>query len=612
MGSNSSKTQSKNNKPINRPKSAKNKNTITGKTNDIQPSPLPRASNPIQNSNTNQYQQNPNANQYEQNSSIPFNYQQQPIAQTQLNQQQYQQYPQQQQQQQQPPPPQQQQQQYNPQNFYYQQQPDNSLPQSQRNFQTTAQIQKQNGLYQDPSVPPQLPQPVRPLPQKQTVQANENLQLQRKTAMISKPGWGDINDTSLNKPVYDIQKWKALIAALQENLKLINYVYSRPRRSFKSINELGVFFRNSPAQSEIEIAWVIYVWISQNIDYDVNSFRTGLYNDMDLEPEGVLETGRTISWGYAKLFEQLCRMNDLECISISGFAKGLSYRQNHAFIDPNHEWNAVKLNGVWQLVDCTWGTGYVSDDFVFYRKFIPYYFLTPPQIFIYDHYSEQYQLQAQKMSVRRFEKLPLLKLEFFLNDVRCLSHDIYTSIRPIERNFKMEFACADDTILLASLERTNGELIERSVLVQYDQVKNHFEFLMTLPNGKDSVLNIFTRKNGEESQFCGEVYIFAPMNIEASVISVSQDESESEESELEEVYYPVQLAKPKPKMIRVEPAPELVPRKEWNLDLKEKGRYEIHLPPDYDIQVKDKFDYFIQDKSGRRTKLMMVNENDHR
>jgi hypothetical protein len=513
-------------------------------------------------------------------------------------QQQYQSFPQQYNQQEQQPQYQTQQLQYPPQN---------SIPSQQPNqFQVPTQSQKQNDYYQESSIPYQ-PPPVRPGPKIQDIPSNQNLQSQRKTAMTTRPGWGDINGSTQNKPIYDIQKWKILIGTLQENLKLINYVYSRPRRTFKSINELGVFFRNSPAQSDIEMAWVIYVWISQNIDYDVNSFRSGLYNDIDLEPEGVVETGKTISWGYAKLFEQLCNANELECISISGFAKGLSYRQNHAFIDPNHEWNAVKLNGVWQLVDCTWGTGYVSDDFVFYRKFIPYYFLTPPQIFIYDHYSEQYQLQPQKMSVRRFEKLPLLKLEFFLNDVRCVSHDIYTSIRPIERNFKMEFSCAEDTILLGSLEKTNGELLDRAIAVQYDQIKNHFEFLITLPNGKDSVLNIFTRKNGEEAQFCGEVYIFAPMNIEASVISVSHDESETE-SEFEEIHYPIKIAKPKPKMILVEPAPELDHRPEWNLDLKEKGVYEIHVPKDYDLEVKEQFDYYIQDKSGRRTKLMMVND----
>jgi hypothetical protein len=241
-------------------------------------------------------------------------------------QQQYQSFPQQYNQQEQQPQYQTQQLQYPPQN---------SIPSQQPNqFQVPTQSQKQNDYYQESSIPYQ-PPPVRPGPKIQDIPSNQNLQSQRKTAMTTRPGWGDINGSTQNKPIYDIQKWKILIGTLQENLKLINYVYSRPRRTFKSINELGVFFRNSPAQSDIEMAWVIYVWISQNIDYDVNSFRSGLYNDIDLEPEGVVETGKTISWGYAKLFEQLCNANELECISISGFAKGLSYRQNHAFIDPN-------------------------------------------------------------------------------------------------------------------------------------------------------------------------------------------------------------------------------------------------------------------------------------
>ena len=589
-----------------RPKTAKNNKNTTKTTRTTVP-PAPQTFQPIPNSNfyTNQNYINPNQNpnQYptaNYNNTQPIN--PQPINQPNtIN--------------------------NNNQNPYLGQNvPQTQYPQNYNSYQqnpvippaipTPPQIRNPlndpNKRFQNELTDPRQQQPIRPAPVKPEP-INQVLQNQRKTAMQRSPIWGELNESATRKPAYDVQKWRALITRLQENLKLINYVYSRPRRTFKSINELGVFFRNSPAESEIELAWIIYVWISQNIDYDVDSFRTGIFNDIDLEPEGVLEYGKTISWGYAKLFEALCKANELECISISGFAKGLSYRQNHAFIDPNHEWNAVKLNGVWQLVDCTWGTGYVSDDFVFFRKFVPYYFLTPPQIFIYDHYSEQYQLQPQKMSVRRFEKLPLLKLEFFLNEVKCLSHDIYTSIRPIDRNFKMEFSCAEDSVLLASLEKTNGDMIEGAVVVQYDPAKNFFEFLMTLPNGRDSVLNIFTRKNGEESQFCGEVYIFAPVNLEASVLTVNQPEyeSDSSESEFEEIiHYPVQIQKPKPKMIFVQPIEEEPPKPEYNFDLEDHGLYEIHVPPDYDIRVKDKYDYYIKDRSGRTTKLMALNEND--
>lgn len=475
----------------------------------------------------------------------------------------------------------------------------NPIPQQQQP-RTTFVDQQTNG-YQ----PPQ-----RQLPQQQA-QRNDNLQaLRNNAANKHNIGWGDMTESS-RKPVYDVNKWKNLINNLQENLQLKNYAYSRPRRTFKSLNELGVFIKDSPAQTDLEIAWLVYFWISQNIDFDVNGFRTGFYNDLDLEPEGVIDSGKAISWGYARLYEELCKFAGLECISISGYAKGLTYRQNQAFIDPNHEWNAVKLNGIWQYVDVTWGTGYVSDDYIFYRKFIPHYFLTPPNIFIYDHYSEQYQLQAQKMSLRRFEKLPLLKLDYFLDNIQCLSHDILTSIRPIDRNFKMEFTCDEDVMLFASLERVNGEILPNAIVVQIDRVKRIFELLMTLPNGRDSLLNIFTRRNGEEAVFCGEIFIHSPVHMEASIITAS----ESDDSEIEEILVPVEQngrtryrrqRRHKKAFDVVEEEDNVITKPipvEYDFEFLDKGTYELVLPPEYDIAVKEHYDYVVEER-GKHPKLL--------
>jgi hypothetical protein len=117
-------------------------------------------------------------------------------------QQQYQPFPQQYNQQEQQPQYQTQQLQYPPQN---------SIPSQQPNqFQVPTQSQKQNDYYQESSIPYQ-PPPVRPGPKIQDIPSNQNLQSQRKTAMTTRPGWGDINGSTQNKPIYDIQKWKILI-----------------------------------------------------------------------------------------------------------------------------------------------------------------------------------------------------------------------------------------------------------------------------------------------------------------------------------------------------------------------------------------------------------------
>src|SRR6185503_17577227 len=54
----------------------------------------------------------------------------------------------------------------------------------------------------------------------------------------------------------------------------------------------------------------------------------------------------------------------------------------------NHTWNAVYLDSTWHLLDVTWASGFVSFANEYVKKFNEFYFLTPPDQFIRDHYPE--------------------------------------------------------------------------------------------------------------------------------------------------------------------------------------------------------------------------------
>ena len=57
----------------------------------------------------------------------------------------------------------------------------------------------------------------------------------------------------------------------------------------------------------------------------------------------------------------------------------------------NHSWNAVLLDSVWQLLDVTWASGFVSYADEFVKYYDDYYFLTPPNQFILDHFPDELQ-----------------------------------------------------------------------------------------------------------------------------------------------------------------------------------------------------------------------------
>lgn len=119
----------------------------------------------------------------------------------------------------------------------------------------------------------------------------------------------------------------------------------------------------------------------------------------------VLDTRKGICGGYSRLYKVMCDYAGLKCRVISGYAHdidsiGLPIKASHA-------WNAVMFNNIWHLLDVTWGSGYLRSG-KFSYAYDPYYFNTPPQWFIKDHYPEveSNTLLPFKTSVESFFSIP--------------------------------------------------------------------------------------------------------------------------------------------------------------------------------------------------------------
>lgn len=139
--------------------------------------------------------------------------------------------------------------------------------------------------------------------------------------------------------------------------ELDNHAETAPSSVKSSVEELAKYL-SKPCQNNEEKARVIYRWITKNINFNVTGYLSGEYGDSS--PNGVLASGEAVSSGYAGLFNALCKEVGVECVSVQGYAKGYRNYIVHKYDSINHEWNAVKLDGNWNLVDSTWGAGYVN------------------------------------------------------------------------------------------------------------------------------------------------------------------------------------------------------------------------------------------------------------
>jgi hypothetical protein len=156
-----------------------------------------------------------------------------------------------------------------------------------------------------------------------------------------------------------------------------------------------------------EKAWVIFRWISENIDYDVAAYNAGRFYDTACSVS--LKRGKAVCGGYARLLEEMYEAVGIPCFTISGYARGAGFTPGES-TRSNHAWNAAKIGGKWYLMDATWGSGSIdSETKLFKRKFKEFYFAAVPSELILTHFpdNDRYQFLEKPITKSEYSDKPL-------------------------------------------------------------------------------------------------------------------------------------------------------------------------------------------------------------
>ena len=132
--------------------------------------------------------------------------------------------------------------------------------------------------------------------------------------------------------------------------------------------------RYSFSLTDAESAYMVYKWLSQNIEYDCFTYEHD-HDSIDYTEQGTYNKGKGVCAGYSKIFRTMCNRLGLEAYYVSGFTKS-SIVKGQIPTKTNHAWNTVKIDGIFYLVESTWGSGsckgdkyeYDFDDFLFLHK----------------------------------------------------------------------------------------------------------------------------------------------------------------------------------------------------------------------------------------------------
>lgn len=191
----------------------------------------------------------------------------------------------------------------------------------------------------------------------------------------------------------------------------------------------------SGCKTEKQKVTAIFNWITDNISYRVRSWYAGKYRGQLSEPatadtgayksanemvaETVLRNGSAVCDGYARLFTSLCDYSGIRSAVVTGYARTNLGHYADRF-SSNHTWNAVRIDSNWYLLDVTWASGYTGyQGYDFVARHDDFYFLTPPEIFILDHFPDEmrWTLLKKPPAPGEFRKAPYRQRAYIKYDI---------------------------------------------------------------------------------------------------------------------------------------------------------------------------------------------------
>lgn len=183
---------------------------------------------------------------------------------------------------------------------------------------------------------------------------------------------------SLSK--YDPKKYKGVSSDIKSFKD-----YAKMKKLVKKITK--------NCKNDEEKVLAIHDWIAGNIAYDYASYYSG--NTWDAaDPEKVFKNKRAVCSGYARLAKIFFGIAGIPCINIIGYASGIGENDliEGKKYNSNHEWNAVYVNGKWNILDITWDSqnkyyGKKNSNNKLNQPIEHTYYMISPEFLGADHYS---------------------------------------------------------------------------------------------------------------------------------------------------------------------------------------------------------------------------------
>ena len=271
------------------------------------------------------------------------------------------------------------------------------------------------------------------------------------------------------------------------------YARNAPASTARNLNALSTYL-TTPAKSDLAKARSVYAWITSHIRYDETAFSGQQYSSETEYASRSLRSRKAVCTGFALLFKHLLKPSGIDVINIKGYARTFDSEAGQPIQRVDHEWNAVRLDGDWYLLDIAWAQTTAKAG-----KPNDYFFLTEPVEFAANHFptDPRWQLLSASVSKSQFDQFPKLydayfRLGFDENFPKSgLLRAGNTLTLTLKNNKDVEFMCA--------LGRLGGSE-STTVPVTTQRLGETYRLTVSVPRRGNSTLLVFAKPTSSRSE----------------------------------------------------------------------------------------------------------------
>ena len=239
-------------------------------------------------------------------------------------------------------------------------------------------------------------------------------------------------------------------------------------------------FKSSYSLNDAESAYLVYKWISQNIEHDKNNEKQG---NNSTAIATVYKAGKGGVSGITGLFKTMCDRLKIKADTILGLTKGTSSSGLiMKIVTKEYSWNYIFINNKYYLIDVVMSIDFGKNK----KRDSDFYFGMDPEASIRLHFPNvnKWQLLPKNVTKNEFKSMAFLEEGFYSIGLKTISPDIQSlgddkSIRiklTSDKSFDEIFDQLEFVYVQSSLNKDYSPEIDTFEVKKISNGKYEFDF----------------------------------------------------------------------------------------------------------------------------------------